>query len=90
MDSNMNPNLIKKITDEKSINVFVNAVKTSKKNEGIVKMPEPVYKFKMGKESYYLWIRKDEGTIINTNDSHYSYRITKTSATKIYEIIQGK
>ncbi|WP_167578568.1 hypothetical protein [Jeotgalibacillus proteolyticus] len=50
-------------------------------------MIDPEYHVEFGQESYYLWISKEHGTIMNQDDSHTTYSLSHDSAEKIYELV---
>jgi len=65
------------ITDEKTIRnikyVFTHASKIS----GIVNMSEPSYKVQIGNDSYYLWIGKENGSIMKIEDTNTIYSLSE-------------
>lgn len=74
-------------TDSKVVSNFVNAFKNANKEQGIVDMADPEYKVEIGEESYYLWISEEQGTIMNVNDTHTIYTLSKSSAKTINELL---
>ncbi len=74
-------------TDIEEVETFVNAFKTAKKEPGVVDMAEPDYRVEFGDESYFLWISPEQGAVMNENDTHTIYSLTKKSARKIYELV---
>ncbi|TFD96965.1 hypothetical protein [Jeotgalibacillus salarius] len=74
-------------TDPEVVGEFVNAFKKAKKEPGVVEMIEPEYKAEIGEESYYLWICTEYGTIMNLEDSHTTYTLSKKSAKKIFDLL---
>lgn len=80
---------IKVITDTTDISVFDSAFKRAVKNPGIADMADPHYKVELGKETYFLWITEDSGTIANINDSHTTYTLSKKSAREIYQLMMS-
>jgi hypothetical protein len=74
-------------TDSKVVSNFVNAFMNAKKEQGIVDMSEPDYKVEFGEESYYLWVSGEQGTIMNINDTHTIYTLSKSSAKTINELL---
>ena len=72
-------------TDEAVI--FERAVKEAIKEPGIVNMTTPQFQFTIDEESYFLWISKESGTIMNTNDTHTIYKISSSSFKEIYEFV---
>ncbi|MFJ7730617.1 hypothetical protein ACIQXF_01855 [Lysinibacillus sp. NPDC097231] len=84
---------IKKGTEEISLNsndidVFRNAVKNAVKLNGIVNVVDPMYRFELEKESYFLWLNDQGGSIMNTNDTHTLYTLTDESFTQLKEILK--
>ena len=71
------------ITDTEIINSFKKAFNAAKKQSGVVNMADPEYKVELGKETYYLWISEESGTIMNTKDTHSIYSLDRNSAKKI-------
>ena len=69
------------------IETFTEAVSNSKREPGIVNMTNPQYQFSLGEESYYLWINKESGTIMNTKDTHTIYTLPSNSVEKVYEFV---
>ena len=74
-------------TDPKIVSDFVKTFKNAKKEPGIVDMADPKYKIEFGQESYFLWISEDHGTIMNVEDTHTIYTLSKSSAKMIYELL---
>lgn len=67
-----------------------NAIASAKKQSGIVDMADPEYKIVLGKNTYYLWISKDSGTIMNLNDTYTVYSLTKFSAKRVERILNKR
>ncbi|MFS0862250.1 hypothetical protein [Fredinandcohnia sp. 179-A 10B2 NHS] len=78
------------ITDKNDIELFNTAFKSAKKLPGIVDMADPHYKVFLGEETYFLWISKDSGTIMNTVDTHTIYSLSKSNSIKIYGLLDEK
>lgn len=78
---------ILKLKEPDEIETFTEAVNNSKQEPGIVNMSDPQYKFNLGEKSYYLWINKESGTIMNTNDTHTIYTLPSGSVEKVYEYV---
>ncbi|MDW0118639.1 hypothetical protein QTL97_17070 [Sporosarcina thermotolerans] len=74
-------------TDPEVVNDFVKAFNNAVKMIGIVNMADPEYKVEIGEESYFLWINEERGTIMNLNDTHTIYTLSKSSAKKINELL---
>lgn len=74
-------------TDSKAVSNLVKAFNKAKKEPGIVNMVDPEYKVEFGEESYYLWISKEQGTIMNLDDTHTIYTLSKNSANTIYKLL---
>ncbi len=70
------------------INVFRNAVKNAVKLDGIVNVVDPMYKFELEQESYFLWLNDQGGSIMNTNDTHTLFTLTDESFTQLKEILK--
>ena len=76
------------LRDEKAFEVFVNAVEGAKKFDGIVDIIEPEYDvgilFDNKKtQGYHLWLRGEEGTMMNVEDTHTAYKISKESTNQV-------
>ncbi|SDH95022.1 hypothetical protein SAMN04487975_11049 [Planococcus glaciei] len=74
-------------TDSDDVSHLVKAFKKAKKEPGIVDMVDPDYKVEFGEESYYLWISKEQGTIMNLDDTNFIYTLSQSSAKTIYELL---
>ncbi|AZN42628.1 hypothetical protein [Paenibacillus albus] len=85
----MEQNSLKVISDTDDISVFSKAFKYAKKNAGIADMADPQYKVKLGKETYFLWITEEAGTIENVNNTNTTYSISKKSAGEVYQLIMS-
>lgn len=81
------PDSVISYTDAQDVDLFVNAFKTAKKEPGVVDMAEPDYRVEFGDESYFLWISPEQGAVMNENDTHTIYSLTKKSAKKIYALV---
>ncbi len=75
------------LTDSAEIRVIRQAFKGAKKQPGIVNMAEPQYRLELDKNTYFLWIGEDSGTIMNVEDTHTIYSLSSKSAKRVYEII---
>jgi hypothetical protein len=77
--------------DPEVILLFETAIDHAKQEPGIVDIVEPEYKFVLGEESYFLWISREHGTIMNVEDTHRVSSLTKKSAQGIYQLLkEGK
>ncbi|WP_394188746.1 hypothetical protein [Paenisporosarcina quisquiliarum] len=85
--SNIKKDSLTSFTDSKVVSNFVNAFENANKEQGIVDMADPEYKVEIGEESYYLWISEEQGTIMNVNDTHTIYTLSKSSAKTINELL---
>lgn len=74
-------------TDSEVVSHLVKAFKKAKKEPGVVDMVDPHYKVEFGEESYYLWIHKEQGTIMNLDDTNFIYTLSQSSAKTIYELL---
>lgn len=91
-EQNVETNSNTKINDLELINaeeieVFEKALSDSKKEPGIVNMSTPQYQFSLGEDSFFLWIKEDNGTIMNTKDTHTIYTLTSSSVKEVYEFV---
>lgn len=81
-------NSLTSYTDPKVVSNIVKAFKKAKKEPGVVEMVDPEYKVEFGEESYYLWISSEHGTIMNLEDTHTTFTLSKSSAKTIYELVK--
>lgn len=89
-----NFSIIKKDTkrtysDVHTVNIFNDAIENALKVDGIVDVADPVYKFKLAGEAYFLWLydEVEGGSLMNRNDTHTIYRVTEKDATLLKEIL---
>ena len=59
---------------------------SSNKNENITYIEPPKLQFSIDDESYYLWVRDNEGLIMNTKDTFTLYTLSEQSVNEIKEI----
>ncbi|AMQ05793.1 MULTISPECIES: hypothetical protein [Sporosarcina] len=71
------------LKEKSGIAIFSKAVSDSTSELGIVNMVNPSYRFDLGEESYSLWISEDNGTIMNTKDTHTIYRLSTSSVQEV-------
>jgi hypothetical protein len=83
------PNSLKVITNREDIQTIHMAVKGAKKHPGIADMADPHYKIDLGGRIYFLWVYEDSGTIMNTENTHTTYGLTKKAAANVYAIISS-
>lgn len=69
------------------IEVFEKALSDSKKEPGIVNMTNPQYQFSLGEDLYFLWIKEEYGTIMNTKDTNTIYTLSSSSVKEVYEFV---
>jgi hypothetical protein len=82
-------NSLKVITNTAEISVFSRAFKHATKNPGIADMADPNYKVELGKETYFLWIADEAGTIENVNNTNTTYSLSKKSAEEVYQLMMS-
>lgn len=78
------------ITNSKEIRSFGKAIRGAKRVPGVVNVVDPDYQVEFGDRSYYLWVEGDSGAIMNVNDTYTIFRLSNTSAQRIYEIIHDR
>ncbi|GLX68017.1 hypothetical protein [Paenibacillus glycanilyticus] len=78
---------VKVFRDSSDISVFSKAFKHATKNSGIADMADPQYKVEMGKETYFLWLTDEAGTIENVNNTNVTYTLSKKSAGEVYQLL---
>lgn len=74
-------------TDTKVETAFEEAFHSAERVPGIVDMADPDYRVEFGDEAYFLWISDEHGTIMNTNDTHTIYTLSKSSAKMLYQLL---
>ena len=74
-------------SDELAVNAFKSAVQNSFKVDGIVDVSEPMYKFKVAGEEYYLWLFDDGGSLMKSNDTHTIYRLIEEDVAQLKNIL---
>ncbi|MFC5590788.1 hypothetical protein ACFPRA_17955 [Sporosarcina soli] len=74
-------------TDTKVETTFAEAFHSAERVPGIVDMADPDYRVEFGDEAYFLWMSEEHGTIMNTNDTHTIYTLSKSSVKMIYELL---
>jgi len=65
------------ILDEKTIRNIKYVFEHASKISGIVNMSEPSYKVQIGNDSYYLWIGKENGSIMKIEDTNTIYSLSE-------------
>ena len=75
------------LKETSEIAIFSTAVSDSTKEPGIRLMANPQYKFSLGEDSYFLWITEDEGTVMNTKDTHTIYSLSTSSIKEVNEFV---
>lgn len=83
----------KTYTDKYSIIIFKKALKTATKEEGIPSMIEPDYNMKFVFEDgstreFHLWLKLGKGSLIDVDDTHRLYTLTKESTEALKSIIK--
>jgi len=63
------------------------AIRKAKRLPGIVDMDAPDFSFKVGEDSYYLWIQEDAGSIMNSDDTHTLYTLRKKNAKEVFKLV---
>lgn len=86
--SNIRKDSMMIIKDKQDIIQIRNGIDSAKKQPGVVDMADPEYKIEVGKNTYYLWISENSGTIMNLEDTNNIYSLTKYSAKRVGEIIK--
>ncbi|MFJ7934541.1 hypothetical protein [Sporosarcina sp. NPDC096371] len=75
------------LKETNEIAIFNKAVSDSTQEPGIANMENPQYSFSVGEESYFLWITEDDGTIMNTKDTHTIYLLSTSSTHEVNEFV---
>ena len=69
--------------------IFNRAVSNATKvNALFTNVPHPKVQFSIGDESYYLWVRDNEGFIMNTKNTFTLYTLSDRSLNEVKEIIK--
>ena len=69
--------------------IFNRAVSDAMKVDAMyTKVPHPKVQFSIGDESYYLWVRDNEGFIMNTRNTFTLYTLSDRSLKEVKEIIK--
>lgn len=81
----------KKVTfkEKEAIRTIEEAIKGAEKQPGIVNMADPHFKMELGEETYFLWLNETSGTIMNANDTHTIYSLSKKSIIQLNEMLQS-
>ena len=74
-------------TDSEIVDIFVMAIKSAVKEPGIVNMSNPGHQVNVDGKTYFLWIDKDSGTILDSNDTNTIYSLSQESAKTIYDLL---
>ena len=69
--------------------IFEKAISDSQKKSDTVYLVQPDYSFSMGRETYYLWLFEDEGSIANSKDSYAIYSLSDNLLKEIIEIVEN-
>ncbi len=75
------------LKEKYEIAIFNTAVSESTKEPGIGNISNPQYQFSLGEESYFLWSTVDNGTIMNTKDTHTIYSLSSSSIKEVNEFV---
>ena len=80
-------NTLVSFTDSETVDVFEKAFKNAVKKPGIVDMIDPGYQVKVDGKTYFLWIDKDYGIIMDSEDTHTIYSLSNESTIKIHDLL---
>lgn len=91
----VNKNVLIEFTNDKDIEVFVNAIKDAEKINGILDVANADYDIHIvfkdnSTKDYHLWVSKDSGMIMDIENTNIGYSLTKKSANMIHELVAGK
>lgn len=75
-------------TDKKSIETIEQAIKSAKREPGIVNVVDADFRVVAGEETYDLWLRGDSGTIMDLKDTHTVYSLTAKSTKELNELLK--
>lgn len=82
---NENRNIV--ITESDEIEIVKAAINSAQKLPGIVNMADPPYKIEIEEESYFLWLSKGDGSIMDVKDTHTLYILSNESVTQLNELL---
>lgn len=74
-------------SDELEVKRFKKAVKSARKQPGVVEMSEPHFMIEIGTQSYFLWLQEDHATIMDTAETHTIYTVTSASVDSLNDLI---
>jgi hypothetical protein len=74
-------------TEPIEMNTFIDGFKNAQKVPGITNMVNPMFKVTIGEESYFLWLTKGRGTIMNTRDTHTIYELSDQTSKAIQQLL---
>lgn len=75
------------LTNQEDIKTIQDAFLNANKEPGVADMSDPQYKFRLGANSYYLWIHESSGTIMNRKDTHVIYSLSEEAAQGVYKLL---
>ena len=76
--------------EKEAIRTIEEAIKSAEKQPGIVDMADPHFKMELGEDTYFLWLTRSDGTIgtiMNAEDTHTIYSLSKKSTTQLKELL---
>ncbi|WP_226683235.1 hypothetical protein [Sutcliffiella horikoshii] len=79
----------KTLTNQENIKTIQDAFLNANKEPGVADMSDPHYKLRLGANSYYLWIHKSSGTIMNRKDTHIIYSLSEEAAQGVYKLLDN-
>lgn len=74
-------------TDSEVVDNFIKAFKKTKKVSGVADVNDPEYKVEFEGDSYYLWLGEEKGSVMNVDDTHTLYALSKRATKTIDEIL---
>lgn len=78
---------LKTYTDPDVIEALVDAFKKTRKVPGVADVADPQYKVEFGEDVYYLWLGEEKGSVMNVNDTHTLYTLSKRATKTIGKIV---
>ncbi|WP_211654881.1 hypothetical protein [Planococcus alpniumensis] len=78
------------VTDAQTIELFAGAISRADKLQGIADVVDPDFELEFGGKTFYLWVAKDQGSVMDELDTHTLYTLKAKDAEALYRYLSSE
>lgn len=75
------------VADKQMMEMFADAISRADKLQGVVDVVDPDFQLEFGGKTFYLWVGKDHGSVMDEADTHTLYALEEKDAEQLYSFL---